>query len=198
MKIITSKGIYLQVKDLIYLFNLTGLSYFKKAIKVGNSANEFVFISDSNIISIINKINGIVDFNEIYAMDISTISEYILSYSKSSLFGKDETNEHYLEGLRDILDFKRGSLGYKIPLVKGDIVYDDGSTFINCSTISDMYYVSGDLTNLNEILLSLLDDVESLEFETIEISDNTIIKLKNIKKKKASILDKIINKKEGI
>lgn len=197
MKIITSKGIYLQVKDLTYLFNITGFSYFKKAIKVGNSADEFVLITNNKIIEIINNSNGIVDFNEIYQMDLATISEFILSYSKSSLFSKDETNRHYLEGLRDVLDFKKGSLDYKIPLIKGEVLYDDGSIIISGTTISDIFYVKGGITNIKDILISLFDDVESLEFDTIKQDEESIIRIKNVKRKKASIIGKIRNRKEG-
>jgi hypothetical protein len=197
MKIITSKGIYLQVKDLTYLFNITGFSYFKKAIKVGNSADEFVLITNNKIIEIINNSNGIVDFNEIYQMDLATISEFILSYSKSSLFSKDETNRHYLEGLRDVLDFKKGSLDYKIPLIKGEVLYDDGSIIISGTTISDIFYVKGGTTNIKDILISLFDDVESLEFDTIRQDEESIIRIKNVKRKKASIIGKIRNRKEG-
>lgn len=197
MKIITSKGIYLQVKDLTYLFNITGLSYFKKAIKVGNSADEFVLITNNKIIKIINNSNGIVDFNEVYQMDLATISEYILSYSKSSLFSKDETNRHYLEGLRDVLDFKKGSLDYKIPLIKGEVLYDDGSIIISSTTISDIFYVKGGTTSIKDILISLFDDVESLEFDTIRQDEESIIRIKNVKRKKASIIGKIRNRKEG-
>ena len=197
MKIITSKGIYLQVKDLTYLFNITGLSYFKKAIKVGNSADEFVLITNNKIIKIINNSNGIVDFNEVYQMDLATISEYILSYSKSSLFSKDETNRHYLEGLRDVLDFKKGSLDYKIPLIKGEVLYDDGSIIISGTTISDIFYVKGGTTSIKDILISLFDDVESLEFDTIRQDEESIIRIKNVKRKKASIIGKIRNRKEG-
>lgn len=199
MKIITNNGIYVQVKDLKYLSNLTGFPYFSKAIKVsGDNSNEFVLITNEKAISIIENVNEIVDFNEIYQMDLSTLSEYILSYSRSSLYGNGGATNYYIDGLRDILSFKKGDdLGYKIPLVKENVVYDDGKTVINKSTICDMYYVSGDVTDLKDVLLSMFEGVESLDYDILNINDNTIIKIKNIKEKKKSFLTKLRNKKEG-
>mgnify|MGYP007056169416 CR=1 FL=1 len=199
MKIVTNKGVYLQVKDLAYLSKLTGFNYFKKALTVsGGNINDFVLVSNKKAIDIINGVSEIIGFNEYYKMDLNTLSEYILSYSKSSLYGKSFSNEYCLNGLRDVLSFKKGELHYKIPLISTDVLYESEDTTVYGTTISDMYLVKGSLKEIDDILVSVIGDGALVDYDISYQSDDAIVRIKSIKKKKTSILNKLMNRKGGI
>lgn len=130
MKIITNtkrygKLCYVQVKDVLFLANMTNnkrlMQDYLNAINNGKCDDEFIKVSGDNYINAFELCDYIIDFSEYSKKDIGV--NYLANMVKTKAYAmpKDKSAQdglnHQIEAVRDLISFKRGELGYKIPLV---------------------------------------------------------------------------------
>lgn len=152
MKIITNtelygKVCYVQVKDVLFLARYTGnkrlMQDYLNSINSGKTDNEFIKVSGDSYIRAFELCDYIIDFSEYSKKDVGV--NYLSNMIKTKVYAmpkdkKDQEGLDYqIDGVRDIISYKRGDLSYRIPLVpngKMEIISQD-KKFVFESTIID-------------------------------------------------------------
>ena len=130
MKIITNtkfygKLCYVQVKDVLFLARYTGnkrlMQDYINTINNGKSDNEFIKVSGDSYIKAFELCDYIIDFSEYSRKDIGINYLSNLVKTKAYAMPKDEKDQegldHQIDGVRDMIAYKRGDIDFKIPLV---------------------------------------------------------------------------------
>ena len=167
MKIITNtklygKVCYVQVKDVLFLARYTGnkrlMQDYLNSINSGKSDNEFIKVSGDSYIRAFELCDYIIDFSEYSKRDIGV--NYLSNMIKTKVYAmpKDEMAkeglDYQIDGIRDIIAYKRGDLDYKIPLVAdGRIEYVSNNLIFNSTIVNGCFTLK---TLFNTIQYSLL------------------------------------------
>ena len=225
MKIITNtklygKVCYVQVKDVLFLARYTGnkrlMQDYLNSINNGKSDNEFIKVSGDSYIRAFELCDYIIDFSEYSRKDIGV--NYLSNMVKTKVYAmpKDKRDQegldYQIEGVRDIISYKRGELDYRIPLVpngKMEILSKD-KRFVFESTIIDGCFslktVDGSDIEKSDYQLfldecidrtcnTLYPDCVERDFSTFVTGNTVVLSVKkhNVKKKKG-VVSKILAK----
>lgn len=225
MKIITNtklygKVCYVQVKDVLFLARYTGnkrlMQDYLNSINNGKSDNEFIKVSGDSYIRAFELCDYIIDFSEYSRKDIGV--NYLSNMVKTKVYAmpKDKRDQegldYRIEGVRDIISYKRGELDYRIPLVpngKMEILSKD-KRFVFESTIIDGCFalktVDGSDIEKSDYQLfldecidrtyaTLYPDCVERDFSTFVTGNTVVLNVKkhNVKKKKG-VVSKILAK----
>ncbi|MBR6820684.1 MAG: hypothetical protein IKM55_00500 [Bacilli bacterium] len=225
MKIITNtklygKVCYVQVKDVLFLARYTGnkrlMQDYLNSINNGKSDNEFIKVSGDSYIRAFELCDYIIDFSEYSRRDIGV--NYLSNMVKTKIYAmpKDKRDQegldYQIEGVRDIISYKRGELDYRIPLVpngKIEILSKD-KRFVFESTIIDGCFslktVDGSDIEKSDYQLfldecidrtytTLYSDCDERDFSTFVTGNTVVLNVKkhNVKKKKG-VVSKILAK----
>ncbi len=226
MKIITNTNrhgelCYVQVKDILFLARLTKnknvMQQYINLVNQGYGDNDFIKINQPMYINAIKKCEYIVDFLEFGGKEItnSYLSRYIVTLS---FFASNDDEKKFvdykMEGIRDIMAFKRGEIDFKIPLVpNGNFEYttDDGKFFVESTVVDNCFTLKvndgSDVQNHDyfDFYLEALDKIYDTFYPNIEKDERKydaydrgsmiIIYIDNKeKKKKESKIDRILSK----
>lgn len=226
MKIITKtkrEGVlcFIQVKDILFLANITKnkklMEQYLNLINDGKTDDEFIKIIQESFISIIDKCDYIIDFTDFNSKDASLnyLSRLIINmnYNIPSDDVKRECLDHKTEGIRDIIDFKRGGLEYKIPLVPDgalECLSSDGRLSLESTVLPDTFIIKAiddsDVQNNDyyDFYLESLDKIFSLLYPEVDENDKKVtcfdrgkmlvINISRCTKKKENKLNKLLAK----
>ena len=224
MKIITNtklngKLCYVQVKDILFLARYTNnkrlMQDYLNAINNGKTDNEFIKVSGDSYIRAFELCDYIIDFVEYSKRDIGVnylsnmvkIKAYALPKEKRDQEGLD----YQIDGVRDIISFKRGDLDYKIPLIANGLIeiksadnkYVFNSTVIDgCFSLKTLDGSSLDDNNYREFLSNSInkmfdkmypDNIER-EYSSFVMGNTLVISVKKSEVKKKSFVNKILSK----
>jgi hypothetical protein len=225
MKIITNtklngKLCYVQVKDLLFLARYTGnkrlMQDYVNAINNGRTDNEFIKVSGDSYIRAFELCDYIIDFSEYNRKDVGV--NYLSNLVKTKAYAMprekrdQEGLEHQIDGVRDIISFKRGELEYKIPLVSNGVIetLSNDKLLVFTSTVVDGCYTlsttnGSDIRDCDyqEFLKSCMDkvygtlypEVEDREFNTFITGKTLVVHIQTNKvAKKKSVVGKILAK----
>ena len=226
MKIITNtkrEGLlcYVQVKDILFLARITNnkvlMQQYLSLINEGRFDNEFIKITQSSLIDIINKCDYIVDFNELSKSDctISYLSRLIINinYAVPSNDVMKECIDYKTDGIRDVMAFKKGELDYTIPLVANGVLEytsEDSRYILESTVVPNTFTIrvsDGSEVQNNDYYSFYLEAVDKIfntmypeldnndrEFSCVDRGKILIISIKNKTKKKESKLNKLLMK----
>ena len=217
MKIITNDYnnnfyCYIQVRDLAYLVEQRRLTIFKllyeKILNNGMIYTDFIRIKDPSMIEVILQIDEIIDFNDYQKLDALSLSRILVN----SIYSDTKQTEHKCESIRDIMEFNKGELDYKIPILPTN-KYACLSTIQNISfqtsTVPNFYILrSEDDTPITEkdyqaFLEQQIQDVIRIEhlkeYETniTPMGSYIIIRIERKKPVKESIFKRIFKKQSN-
>ena len=225
MKIITNtklygKLCYVQVKDVLFFARYTGnkrlMQDYINTINKGKSDNEFIKVSGDSYIKAFELCDYIIDFSEYSKRDIGV--NYLSNMVKSKIYAlpkekKDQEGlEHQIEGVRDMMAYKSGTLEYKIPLIDDgrlEIISKDKKMIFTSSIIDNCFtIVTTDGKDINEVdyheflesslervYSTLYGDVTDKSYNTFVIGNTLVINvLRNNEVKKKSVVGKILAK----
>ena len=223
MKIITNtkmggKLCYVQIKDLLFLAKYTGnkrlMQDYINAINNGKSDNEFIKVNGDSYIRAFELCDYIIDFSEYSKRDIGV--NYLSNMIKTKVYAmpKDEMAQegldYQIDGIRDIIAYKRGDLDYKIPLVAdGRVEYVSNnlifnSTIVNgCFTlktldgtdISECEYEEFLKASIDRMYKTIYPDVESRDYSTFVSGKTLVVSIHKVDvKKKKNVVGKILAK----
>lgn len=225
MKIITNtklygKVCYVQVKDVLFLARYTGnkrlMQDYLNSINNGKSDNEFIKVSGDSYIRAFELCDYIIDFSEYSRKDIGV--NYLSNMVKTKVYAmpKDKRDQegldYQIEGVRDIISYKRGELDYRIPLVpngKMEILSKDKRFVFESTIIDDCFSlktVDGSDIEKSDYQLfldecidrtysTLYPDCDERDFSTFVTGNTVVLNVKkhNVKKKKG-VVSKILAK----
>lgn len=193
MKIITNtkrngKLCYVQVKDILFLARYTGnkrlMQDYLNAINNGRGDNEFIKVSGDSYIRAFELCDYIIDFSEYSRKDVGV--NYLSNLVKTKVYAmpKDKRDQegldYQIEGVRDIVNYKRGELDYKIPLVatgKIEIISTDkkfvfdSSIVDNCFTLTTTNGADINTLDYTVFLNTCIDKVYSTLYPEVEVRD---------------------------
>lgn len=225
MKIITNtkfsgKLCYVQVKDLLFLARYTGnkrlMQDYINTINNGKSDDEFIKVSGDSYIRAFELCDYIIDFSEYSRRDIGV--NYLANMIKTKAYAMprekrdQEGLDLQIDAVRDIISYKRGELGYKIPLVPNGKVemMDKTHKYVFESTIIDDCFVLKAVDGssvegkdyerfLNDTLKSIFDtlypDCTERTYNSFISGNSLVITIKrNEVKKKKGVVGKILAK----
>lgn len=225
MKIITNtkrngKLCYVQVKDILFLARYTGnkrlMQDYLNAINNGRGDNEFIKVSGDSYIRAFELCDYIIDFSEYSRKDVGV--NYLSNLVKTKVYAmpKDKRDQegldYQIEGVRDIINYKRGELDYKIPLVatgKIEIISTDkkfvfdSSIVDNCFTltttngadINTLDYTGFLNTCIDKVYSTLYPEVEVRDYSTFITGNTLVLSIHSHKvTKKHNIVGKILAK----
>lgn len=129
MKIIVEnnqeKKYFAQLKDLTFLYRFYKyqpfIDLYLDQKNDGKKENDFVLIKDEVLKRLIEKCDFVVDFIQYKDYSSEGLTRIIINRGQSITASKDAEN-HFIEGMKDILDFKMKRLSYRMPLIPTDTV----------------------------------------------------------------------------
>ena len=224
MKIITNtklngKLCYVQVKEILFLARYTDnkrlMQDYLNAINSGKCDNDFVKVSGDSYIKAFELCDYIIDFVEYSKRDIGVnylsnmikIKAYALPKEKKDQEGLD----YQIDGVRDIISFKRGDLDYKIPLIANGLVeiksadnkYVFNSTVIDgCFSLKTLDGSNLEGQDYQEFLNSSIKKVfdtiypDNLErnYNTFLLGNTLVVSVKVSETKKKGLVNRILSK----
>ena len=225
MKIITNtklygKLCYVQVKDLLFLARYTGnkrlMQDYIDTINKGKSDNEFIKVSGDKYIKAFELCDYIIDFSEYSKRDIGV--NYLSNLVKNKIYIQSKEKrevegiDHKIDGVRDIIAYKNGTLDYKIPLVNDgriEIISPNKKMFFSSSIIEDCFTIIPTsnkeiegidyqefLTNcIDRVYNTLYPELTDKEYKTFIVGNTLVVTIKrNVEKKHKDIVGKILAK----
>lgn len=226
MKIITKtkrEGVlcFIQVKDILFLANLTKnknlMQQYLNLINEGKTDNEFIKITQESFISVLDGCDYIIDFTDFNKKDVSLnyLSRLIVNMN-FNIPGDDMNREcldHKQDVIRDIIDFKRGELEYKIPLVPDGVLEclsSDGRLLLESTVVPDTFiikavdgsdvqtidYYDFYLESIDKIFDLLYPDLDknNRRFNCVDRGKMLIINISRCTKKKENKINKLLAK----
>lgn len=224
MKIITNtklngKLCYVQVKDILFLARYTDnkrlMQDYLNAINSGKCDNDFVKVSGDSYIKAFELCDYIIDFVEYSKRDIGVnylsnmvkIKAYALPKEKKDQEGLD----YQIDGVRDIISFKRGDLDYKIPLIANGLVeiksadnkYVFNSTVIDgCfslkmldgSNLEGQDYQEFLNSSIKKVFDTIYPDNLERDYNTFVLGNTLVISVKVSETKKKGLVNRILSK----
>lgn len=225
MKIITNtnrEGVlcYVQVKDINFLARITKnkklMEQYIRLINEGRGDDDFVKIADVGFIDIIRRCEYIVEFSEFANKDnsITYLSNILvnMNYTLGSSELEKDCVQHKSSAIRDIMDLKKGELGYKIPLVPNGVVEyvsDDQRLLFDSTVIEDCYVLrASDASDVHQIdyydfYVSCINKIYEEKYPEVQKEDrqyksygkgNILVVSIQAGKKKKSKIEQILNK----
>lgn len=224
MKIVLNKNnggmiCHVQVKDFLRLARIRGdkkfAQYYVHFINKGKGDFDFIDISESRYIDDVLHCSEIANFMDYKDMAISDISQQIVQwYTFLANTGNKNEENSKISDLRDIIAYKKGELGYPIPLVLDSRLTahdEDHKLFFSSSIIKDCYVIKTidhsliSSIDYEKFLNKVIDEIFQNDYPSIDIEDrkvavhvnddNILIVVNNTNKKKSlvgNILSKII------
>ena len=190
------KKCFVQVRDINYLaerFNVGRLNRYVLGDRKPEET-EFVEIKDMKLAKVIEGCQSIVDFEEMAKLDDFSLGRIILL--AHSYLGKESRDEEQrVRDLQDIMSFKQGKLGYQIPVILREVVFENEDMVLGSSTLPGYHIlksINGSLDLDNYLALNLKplfwmiypeDEMES--YNIIKMNDCLLIHF-DVKKKHLS------------
>ena len=215
MKIIVRKKneivCYVQLRDLVYLASGKRNSFRElscKYIKEGKIMTDFVRVSDKAMIDIIENLEDIVDLNDYRSYSIESLSHLLVSKNLFCDPSSSRRVDHQTQAIQDIISYKKGELGYTIPLVVDDRFVQNINGYVAMSTSCDNKFIVKCENGVNddfEIAIDILKklaldnnllkgDVE-YSYRVVEVDGYQVITFVQTEKKKKNVFQKLFNKK---
>ena len=144
MKIITNDYVYMQVKDFLTIANLYGPGFafqYNEYKKQGRKDTDFILVSDEGLIGKVLDCDEIVNFTD-YSGSSITIDAMVSVLESRALLGNTTANKSMCDDLRDIILYKKGELGYQIPLIPVDDVIMCKDYIIRDTILENVYILS--------------------------------------------------------
>ncbi len=224
MKIITNtkrngKLCFVQVKDILFLARMTGnkrlMQDYLNAINNGKCDNEFIKVSGDSYIRAFELCDYIIDFSEYSRKEVGI--NYLSNLVKTKVYAMpkekidQEGLDYQINGVRDIISYKRGELDYKIPMVADgriefiskDNKFTFDSTIVDgCFALTILDGTSLEGTDYQEFLDSSIDrvystlypDVTERNIKTFVTGNTLVVSIRKVEVKKKSVVGKILAK----
>lgn len=187
MKILYKDKLYVQVSDLMFLFDNMNIPnfIFQKFYKYYmEDANEKLFIefNDANEINFLQEIEWIINYNEVYNTDIITKMNELRNQRKhltASLYCNPTELaiiDYKLKTYYDILCLKKGQINFSLPIIPNEKTYsiiDKTGTYEIRPSIDDkmllLYRIDGNaLSKDDRILPSFIQGAISIAIIELE------------------------------
>ena len=202
------KRCFVQMRDLEYLADRYGSVFFgglvaRKNRREKHSPEEFTEITNIDIANIIDRNPYIVDFSDNARWDLLTLSRMVILTQSPMSIGKRRMDEqHKVEDLQDLMNFKRGMLTYGIPIFYDEnILFEDGEVFFGSTTLPGYYMIRSenkdlDLNaylndNLQELFSLVNPEGELKNFEVTKLDDSLLVHFVEKKKVLSNIIKRI-------
>ena len=186
--------VYVQLRDIEYIGERHRSHYFSNyAIRQHNKgikSDDFICVGNTGLAKLIVEYPYIVDFSEVVQLDSGAISRMIvLSHQFLPTPNQKADEEHKIEDLIDIINFKKGMLTYPIPVFyDNNILFDNGEVVFGSTTLPGYYMLrsydkSMDLKaylneNVQSLFSQVLPDKEMASFEALPVDGDIIVKFK--------------------
>ena len=197
-----------QLRDIKYIAQRYDSNYFEdfymSEMAKGHKDHDFIEITNQKVKDLVIKCPFIIDFTDFVRLDPFSLSR-IMVLSNTSANERDQAdNEHKIRDLQDILEFKKGSLGYRIPVAFDNKVYLDlGPVYFGTTTIPGYYMLKKKNINANlmdflynyyYLLYTFVDDKNTCDgFESFRVGEEVVFKF-NTKTKLQSVIEGIKKK----
>ena len=215
MKIIVRKKneivCYVQLRDLVYLASGKRNSFRElscKYIEEGKIMTDFVRVSDKAMIDIIENLEDIVDFNDYRSYSIESLSHLLVSKNLFCDSSSSRRVDHQTQAIQDIISYKKGELGYTVPLVADDRIVQNINGYVVMSTNCDNKFivrteseVNGDFELAIDIIKKIAVDNNLLKsdveysYRVVDVDGYQVITFVQAEKKKKNVFQKLFNKK---
>lgn len=202
------KKCFIQVRDVKYLVERFESPRLERLI-LGNNvlrdlkADDFFEVKNKGVIEIIDDNPYIVDFSDFVKYDGLTLSRIILL---SQSFLPDEKKkldeQHKVEDLLDVMNFKRGMLTYSIPIMYDEkTLFDNGEVVFGSTTMPGYFMLrsydeSVDLSdylvnNLNQLYSIVNPEGEFTSYDVTPLDGSLLVRFTEKKKVFSNIIKRL-------